>query len=339
MDTNNDGTNTQVLLAGAVAAFTVDALVYPLDTIKTRYQSQQYATQPGAGAKVPGSLFRGVYQGIGSVVVATLPAAGVFFLTYESAKSALGTALPSAVPQAAVHALASGAAELASCSVLTPAEVIKQNAQVLRDSASGAGRQSSSLRALHLVWHSEGGPTRKLWAGYKALAARNLPFTALQFPMFEFLRGRLGHGVEQSTGTRSANGDQVGWRARVDGATSGRHLSSVGAVNAAAAAMSGATAALITTPLDVVKTRIMLASGSAPEGGAVSRATTGKLTGLIVAKTVYREAGIRGLFRGATLRIIWTALGSGIYLGSYEMAKVWLKGGRAADGRNSDTSV
>lgn len=265
-----------------------------------------------------------------------LPLAGVFFLTYETAKSALGTALPSPVPQAAVHALASGVAELVSCSVLTPAEVIKQNAQVLRDSAN---RQSSSLRALHMVWHSEGGPSRRLWAGYKALAARNLPFTALQFPMFEFLRRRLGHGPELATGARPTNGDADGWTARVDGATSDSHLTSVGAVNAAAAAASGATAALITTPLDVVKTRIMLASGSAPEGGAVSRVKAQKLTGLVVARTVYHEAGIRGLFRGAALRIIWTALGSGIYLGSYEMAKVWLKGGRAADGRKSDTPM
>lgn len=62
------------LKAGAAAAFAVDALVYPLDTIKTRYQSQQYLTRSRAATKVPGSLFRGVYQGIGSVVVATLPA-------------------------------------------------------------------------------------------------------------------------------------------------------------------------------------------------------------------------------------------------------------------------
>jgi len=268
-----------------------------------------------------------------------VPPAGVFFLTYESAKSALGTALPPAVPQAAVHALASGAAELASCSILTPAEVIKQNAQVLRDFSPAGSRQSSSLRALHMVWHSEGGPSRRLWAGYKALAARNLPFTGLQFPMFEFLRGCLGYGPEQAIEARLTNGDYDGWAARLDDATSGRHLTSVGAVNAAAAAASGATAALITTPLDVVKTRIMLASGSAPEGGAVPRAQAQNLTGLVVARTVYREAGIRGLFRGAALRIIWTALGSGIYLGSYEMAKVWLKGGRAADGGDPDTPM
>jgi hypothetical protein len=61
--------------AGAIAAFTVDLLVYPLDTIKTRIQSPDYArfyTNASTGKPNP-ALFRGVYQGIGSVIIATLP--------------------------------------------------------------------------------------------------------------------------------------------------------------------------------------------------------------------------------------------------------------------------
>ena len=61
--------------AGAFAAFTVDILVYPLDTIKTRLQSPDYKrlyTNPSNNA-INRSLFRGLYQGIGSVVLATIP--------------------------------------------------------------------------------------------------------------------------------------------------------------------------------------------------------------------------------------------------------------------------
>lgn len=72
---------TPSLKAGAVAAFTVDLLVYPLDTIKTRYQSQDFrnvfgqtATSQGTGKQAQGQLFKGLYQGIGSVIFATLPA-------------------------------------------------------------------------------------------------------------------------------------------------------------------------------------------------------------------------------------------------------------------------
>lgn len=60
--------------AGAVAAFTIDLLVYPLDTIKTRYQSQDYIkADPKSAAHKPLAL-RGLYQGIGSVILATVPA-------------------------------------------------------------------------------------------------------------------------------------------------------------------------------------------------------------------------------------------------------------------------
>ena len=67
--------NTDIWIAGAFAAFTVDLLVYPLDTIKTRLQSPDYKRlyTNGVDSKVSRSMFRGVYQGVGSVIIATLP--------------------------------------------------------------------------------------------------------------------------------------------------------------------------------------------------------------------------------------------------------------------------
>lgn len=50
--------------------------MYPLDTLKTRLQSPDYARvyTHAATGKPNSALFRGVYQGLGSVIVATLPA-------------------------------------------------------------------------------------------------------------------------------------------------------------------------------------------------------------------------------------------------------------------------
>lgn len=344
-----------------MAAFTVDLLVYPLDTIKTRFQSQDYPVQPNAGTRSPRALFRGLYQGVGSVVIATLPAgecshctlcakpthnreltsgapspqAGLFFLTYETSKSGLGAALPSALPQPFIHSLASGCAELASCVVLTPAEVIKQNAQVLRESASHRG--STSLQALRTLRHGDGGVSRRLWSGYTALVARNLPFTALHFPMFEFLRGRIWDQRHRQSGSRAAHAQHapqsisnVGLHKNLALAdiTNGP-LIEVGAVTGTAAAMSGAAAAFITTPTDVVKTRMMLAADSSAGDGSARLPRNRNASGFEIAKIIFTEKGLRGLFRGAGLRIAWTALGSGLYLGSYEMAKFWLKGDEA----------
>ena len=65
--------------AGAFAAFSVDILVYPLDTLKTRLQSPDYRRRYLANASSTRSLlakpamYRGLYQGVSSAIIATLP--------------------------------------------------------------------------------------------------------------------------------------------------------------------------------------------------------------------------------------------------------------------------
>lgn len=183
---------------------------------------------------------------------------------------------------------------MASCMVLAPAEVIKQNAQMIRASSGGSSSRgaSTSLQALRQL----GGPgaPRRLFTGYTALVARNLPFTALQFPMFEHIRTRL-------------------WESR-PGAPGDAGLLETGVISGVSAGSAGALAAWITTPTDVVKTRMMLSAGDGRRPGAWA-----------VSRQVYDQQGIRGFFRGALLRSGWTLLGSGLYLGTYNVAKVWLK--------------
>ncbi|KAL8824858.1 MAG: hypothetical protein Q9191_004774 [Dirinaria sp. TL-2023a] len=317
-----NNTNTDILLAGAFAAFTVDLLVYPLDTIKTRLQSPDYKrlyTNASTKAISP-ALFRGLYQGVGSVVIATVPSSGAFFTTYESTKSALHAlnTLPTSgvssplLPTPLIHSLASSTGELVSCFILTPAEVLKQNAQMVRtksrsSSSSKIFDRNATITALRKFNH----PTQ-LWRGYTALAARNLPFTAMQFPMYEWTRSWT-----------------LEYRKR-KGVYSGSLLET-GTVTAFSAGAAGSLAAVITTPIDVVKTRIMLsAAGSSSEagnGGNVSKSKLEKATraqrrgGLAVAREVLRTEGVRGLFRGGALRGLWTALGSGLYLGVYESGR------------------
>lgn len=280
-----------------------------------------------------------------------------------------------------MHSLASGTAELASCLVLTPAEVIKQNAQMLRSRGGGGGstggsggwRNSTSIQALRMVTQSQpgsrhGSAAHRLLTGYGALAARNLPFTALQFPMFEAIRRRLWEwrddkGLVEKDGSDGGVGG--GERKIPSGKNVARGLMETGLVNATSAAVSGAIAAVVTTPTDVVKTRMMLSAGEEENGNhhqqqqqqqkgqesgkqtcAASQADKGpttrtkqksKMSGWQVARLVYQERGLQGLFRGGFLRSSWTAVGSGLYLGTYEVAKVWLKGTDSDDGDGDDS--
>ncbi|KAL7947414.1 mitochondrial carrier domain-containing protein [Trichoderma barbatum] len=285
----------EIYLAGAAAAFTVDMLIYPLDTLKTRYQSQDFIKAP---ISKPLAL-RGLYQGIGSVILATLPAAGIFFSTYETAKGVFGRHLP--VPEPVTHSLASAVAEMASCLVLTPGEVIKQNAQMLQAKDS---RTSTSLMAFRrlLTTSSAGG----LFTGYSALVARNLPFTALQFPLFEYLRTRLW---DQRLLSRD---DQT------------RSVGETGLIAGASAGIAGSLAAFVTTPSDAIKTRMMVRE----EGGSGGDQAHQKHKRLAITKimgNIWRERGVRGFFRGGAFRCAWTAVGSGLYLGMYDAAKLWLE--------------
>lgn len=343
-------------------------MVYPLDTLKTRQQSRDFLqtfADPSAKTKLPSrDLFRGLYQGIGVVVVATLPAAGTFFTTYEAAKSFIGRhGSAISLPQAAVHSAASAVAECASCLVLTPAEVIKQNAQMIQRGGGGGGgggsstaaasssrgphhQGSTSLAALRQLG-SGAGAGRKLLSGYTALVARNLPFTALQFPIFEFMRQRIWESRHRrmKRDTLDApllHGDSRGERERERGGgneSSSSSLLETGVITGTSAGLAGSFAAIVTTPMDVVKTRMMLSGGESDERqqtshdrGAITKHTHKSKSGLTVAREVLSEKGIPGLFRGAVLRAVWTAVGSGLYLGMYEVSKVWLGRRKETDG-------
>ncbi|KAF2472030.1 mitochondrial carrier protein-like protein [Lindgomyces ingoldianus] len=338
--------NTDILLAGAIAAFAVDLLVYPLDTLKTRFQAPEYAglyTNAKTGKPNP-VLFRGLYQGVGSVIIATLPSSGAFFTTYERTKSFLVHLNPSIsthpnglIPTPILHAAASSIAELVSCAILTPAEVIKQNAQMV----SASSTTNATIQTLSKF---KSNPLA-LWRGYTALAGRNLPFTALQFPMFERLRERI-------RGYRDRQGESTG------------SLLESGIITAISAGTAGAAAAVITTPVDVVKTRIMLsaAEDAVKEASlAQKNVQKGESEGLVdafgksmqsskdtaksavrslnpllspgekgkqsawkIGKEIAREKGVRGLWRGGALRSCWTMLGSGLYLGVYESGRIYL---------------
>lgn len=254
-----------------------------------------------------------------------------------------------------VHALASGTAELASCLVLTPAEVIKQNAQVLRanptttNTPHGGWRNSTSMQALRMVSQGAGasGAAHRMLTGYSALVARNLPFTALQFPLFEAIRKLLWSRRDRKSDStvQDGSGGVGGGERKIEKGAVTRGLLETGQVNAVSAAVSGAIAAVVTAPMDVVKTRMMLSAGEERKWGA-GEAGEGKpgqgqkggatpkpqaVGGMQVARLIYQEAGVAGLFRGGLLRAGWTAIGSGLYLGTYEVSKVWLKGTANSD--------
>ncbi|XP_044907770.1 S-adenosylmethionine mitochondrial carrier protein isoform X4 [Felis catus] len=157
------------LVAGGVAGVSVDLILYPLDTIKTRLQSPQGFNKAGG--------FRGIYAGVPSAAIGSFPNAAAFFITYEYVKWFLHTDSSSYL-MPVKHMLAASAGEVVACLIRVPSEVVKQRAQV-----------SSSSRTFQIfsnVLYQEG--IRGLYRGYTSTVLREIPFSLVQFPLWESLK-------------------------------------------------------------------------------------------------------------------------------------------------------
>lgn len=292
---------TTALLAGGIAGTTVDLTLFPLDTLKTRLQSAQGFFAAGG--------FRGIYRGVGSAALGSAPGAALFFCTYEATKSHAAelrrTALGSGSSDGSIlpgestreegvaidHMAAASLGEIAACAVRVPTEVIKQRAQA----GHHGGSSLSSLTAILNQRATIGltGIWRELYRGWGITILREVPFTIIQFPIWESLK-RYGRRRQHLDIRR---GEDVGV---VESALYG--------------SMAGAVAAGITTPLDVLKTRVMLSS---------------QRTGLgEIVVSILRQHGVRPFFAGIGPRVAWISVGGAVFLGSYQWAVNMLERGR-----------
>jgi solute carrier family 25 S-adenosylmethionine transporter 26 len=289
------------LLAGALAGTTVDLSLFPLDTLKTRLQSSQ--------GFFPSGGFRGIYRGVGSALVGSAPGAAFFFCTYEATKSFLATTTHLNQTSnkkgglAVEHMLAASAGEIAACAVRVPTEVVKQRAQAGQHGGSSVAsllhilRQRSSVGVVG-VW-------RELYRGWGITVMREVPFTILQFPMWEALKAwgrerkvRTGRGLLGDVHVHPVGGGREGAGPVVGEVSAGE--------SALYGSISGGIAAAVTTPLDVLKTRVMLSARRE------SMAT--------IVRTILKENGIKPFFAGIGPRVMWISIGGAIFLGSYQWA-------------------
>ena len=255
------------LCSGALAGIGVDLALFPLDTLKTRLQSKSGFAKSGG--------FSRLWSGIGPVAIGSGPGAAIFFVTYEGAKSRI---FPSITDEPVyIHMMAASMAEIAACSVRVPVEVIKQRMQV-------ATRGTTSGQIISDIFRNEG--PQGLFRGFSTTVIREVPFSAIQFPLWEWLKCKWAQKSHQERVTPLQS-------------------SICGAV-------SGGISAAITTPLDVAKTRIMLADSS-------SQLAQNQST-IYALKVIKQEKGWSGWWAGVTPRVIWISLGGALFLGIYDLS-------------------
>lgn len=175
------------------------------------------------------------------------------------------------------HMLAASVGEIAACAVRVPTEVVKQRAQ-----AREYGSSMEALAAILAKRRTVGlyGVFRELYRGWNITVMREVPFTVIQFPLWEAMK----------EWRKSTNGQD--YVAALDSAVFG--------------SIAGAVAAGITTPLDVLKTRMMLSR---------ERQRT-----LPLLSQILKDSGPRAFFAGIGPRILWISAGGFVFLGSYQFA-------------------
>ena len=92
-------------------------------------------------------------------------------------------------------------------------------------------------------------------------------------------------------------------------------------VNLVAGAVSGSLSAVLTTPMDVVKTQMQLRSPAGSSCQQQQQAAAGTMQTL---RDIWHTAGLRGLFVGVGPRAVKAAPSCAIVIGSYELIKALL---------------
>jgi len=265
---------TLAMIAGGCAGTTVDVVLYPLDSLKTRLQSPKGFWKAGG--------FTGIYNGVLATALGASPGSAMFFSAYEGMKPRL-KALNGGNEHWLHHSFSASCGEVAACVVRVPTAVVTQRMQV--------GQYKTFPEAVTKIAAENGIAT--FFTGYWTTVAREIPFSFIQFPMYEGLKKiwAFAQGSETSP---------------TQGALCG--------------SFSGAVSAAATCPLDVVKTRMML--GSTTKSG---EAYVGTLNSL---RTIAAEEGAGALFSGLGPRVGWITLGGFVFFGAYEKAQelLWKTG-------------
>ncbi|KAH8099839.1 mitochondrial inner membrane protein [Cristinia sonorae] len=270
-------------LAGAFGA----TLVYPIDLVKTRMQNQRssvvgqllYKNSFDCVKKVfRNEGFIGFYRGLGPQLIGVAPEKAIKLTVNDLVRS---RAMDPETGRIKLfwELVAGGTA--GGCQVIftNPLEIVKIRLQMQGEAAKLEGAVPKG--AAHIIRQLG---LFGLYKGASACLLRDIPFSAIYFPAYSHLK--------KDVFNEGYNGKQLSFLETL-----------------ASAAIAGMPAAYLTTPADVVKTRLQ------------TEAKTGQTNykGMADAfSKIYREEGFKAFFKGGPARIIRSSPQFGFTLVAYE---------------------
>nr|KYP74758.1 hypothetical protein KK1_007449 [Cajanus cajan] len=256
-------------LAGGLSCALSCALLHPVDTIKTRVQASTMSF-PEIISKLPDIGRRGLYRGSIPAILGQFSSHGLRTGIFEASKLVLINVAPT-LPELQVQSVASFCSTFLGTAVRIPCEVLKQRLQ--------AGLFENVGEAFVGTWEQDG--LRGFFRGTGATLCREVPFYVAGMGLYAESKKVAERLLERELGP----------------------LETI-----AVGALSGGLAAVVTTPFDVMKTRMMTA-----QGRSVSMT--------FIAFSILKHEGPLGLFKGAVPRFFWIAPLGAMNFAGYELAK------------------
>ncbi|XP_019162798.1 PREDICTED: mitoferrin-like [Ipomoea nil] len=278
----------QFMVAGSIAGSVEHMAMFPVDTLKTRMQAVGSLASKAAAISLRQSLgsimkvegLAGLYRGIAAMGLGAGPAHAVYFSVYEVCKKSLSGGNPK---NSTAHALSGVFATVASDAVITPMDVVKQRLQLKSSPYKGV------MDCVKKVAMEEG--IGAFYVSYRTTVVMNAPFTAVHFATYEAAKRGGMEVLPEIAGDEETL-----------------------IVHATAGAAAGALAAAVTTPLDVVKTRLQCQGVC-----GCDRFSSGSIGDVI--QTIVKKDGYGGLMRGWIPRILFHAPAAAICWSTYEAGK------------------
>ncbi|XP_028100207.1 mitochondrial substrate carrier family protein C-like [Camellia sinensis] len=257
-------------LVGGLSCALSCSLLHPVDTIKTRVQASTL-TFPEIISKLPQIGVRGLYRGSIPAILGQFSSHGLRTGIFEASRLLLVNVAPN-LPDIQVQSIASFCSTFLGTAVRIPCEVLKQRLQ--------AGLFDNVGEAIVGTWNQDG--LKGFFRGTGATLFREVPFYVAGMGLYAESKKLAQHLLER---------ELEPWE------------------TIAVGALSGGLAAVVTTPFDVMKTRMMTAPGGRP------------LSMSMVAISIVRHEGLLGLFKGAVPRFFWIAPLGAMNFAGYELAR------------------
>ncbi|KAJ7675333.1 mitochondrial carrier domain-containing protein [Mycena rosella] len=273
-------------IAGGIGA----TIVYPIDMVITRMQNQRstvvgqllYKNSLDCAKKIlRNEGFVGFYRGLGPQLIGVAPEKAIK-LTVNDIIRGQATDPETGRIKLGWELVAGGTAGGCQVVFTNPLEIVKIRLQVQGEAAKAEGFAPKG--AVHIIRQLG---VLGLYKGMSACLLRDIPFSAIYFPTYGHLKKDVFH--------EGYNGKQLSFMELL-----------------ASAGIAGMPAAYLTTPADVVKTRLQVET----------RKGQTNYKGLQDAFVkIYREEGFRALFKGGPARILRSSPQFAFTLMSYEMFK------------------